>query len=157
MKPIHLNDIVIRTTLQSGDLGYVIYLHGLLYNKEYNYGIVFESYVAQGLHEFYEQYDPNTSRVWVCEHQQKMIGFMLLMNRGTEAQLRYFIILPEYRGIGLGKKLMTLFMDFLKQCNYKKSYLWTTALHSSTSLQNTRFYSRPGKRINCFWKAPERK
>jgi ribosomal protein S18 acetylase RimI-like enzyme len=127
MKPaISLNDIRIRTELQPGDIGYVIHLHGLLYKQEYEYGIEFEAYVAKGLHEFYEQYNPATNCVWVCEHNTKMIGFILLMNRGTEAQLRYFIILPEYRGIGLGKKLMELYMAFLKKSGYQKSYLWTT-------------------------------
>jgi ribosomal protein S18 acetylase RimI-like enzyme len=127
MKPsFHLKDISIRTELRPGDIGYVTYLHGLLYQQEYNYGIEFEAYVAKGLYEFYEQYTPATNRVWVCEHNTKMVGFMLLMNRGDEAQLRYFIILPEYRGIGLGKKLMELYMEFLKACGYRKSYLWTT-------------------------------
>jgi ribosomal protein S18 acetylase RimI-like enzyme len=123
---ISLNDIRIRTELQPGDIGYVIHLHGLLYKQEYEYGIGFEAYVAKGLHEFYEHYNPSTNRVWICEHNNKMIGFLLLMNRGTEAQLRYFIILPEYRGIGLGKKLMDLYMAFLKKSGYQKSYLWTT-------------------------------
>jgi peptidyl-dipeptidase Dcp len=127
MKPsISLNDIRIRTELQPGDIGYVIHLHGLLYKQEYEYGIEFEAYVAKGLYEFYEQYNPATNRVWVCEHHNKMVGFLLLMNRGPEAQLRYFIILPEYRGIGLGKKLMDLYMAFLKKSGYRKSYLWTT-------------------------------
>jgi ribosomal protein S18 acetylase RimI-like enzyme len=123
---INLEDISIRTELRSGDIGYVTYLHGLLYKKEYNYGINFEAYVARGLHEFYEQYDPSNNRVWVCEYEGKMVGFMLLMNRGTAAQLRYFIIIPELRGIGLGKKLMGLYMDFLHQCGYQSSYLLTT-------------------------------
>lgn len=30
------------------------------------------------------------------------------------------------RGIGLGTKLMKLYMDILKECGYKESYLWTT-------------------------------
>jgi len=42
------------------------------------------------------------------------------------AQLRYFILKPEYRGIGLGKKLMTRYMEFLKSGVYTSSYLWTT-------------------------------
>jgi N-acetylglutamate synthase-like GNAT family acetyltransferase len=121
-----LEDITIRTELRPGDIGYITYLHGTLYSQEYNYGVSFEAYVAKGLHEFYEQYDPATNRVWVCEHDSKMIGFLLLMNRGNAAQLRYFLILPTYRGIGLGKKLMDLYMDFLHQCKYQSSYLWTT-------------------------------
>ncbi len=128
MKPekITLDDITIRTTLQSGDIGYVIYLHGLLYKREYGYQLEFEAYVAWGLHEFYSKYNPATDRVWVCEHRGKMIGFMLLMNRGKAAQLRYFLIEPAYRGIGLGKKLMTLYIAFLKECRYESSYLLTT-------------------------------
>ena len=123
---ISLRDLTLRNELQPGDLGYVIHLHGKLYKEEYNYGIAFEAYVAMGLYEFYQQYDPTTNRVWVCTHQGKMIGFLLLMDRGEAAQLRYFLIAPDYRGIGLGKKLMNLYMDFLAQCKYKSSYLWTT-------------------------------
>lgn len=132
---IPLDDISIRTKLRHGDMGYVIYLHGLLYGREYNFGIQFETYVAEGLCEFHEHYDPKRNRVWVCEHDERMIGFLLLMDRGDAAQLRYFLIEPEYRGIGLGTKLMNLYMDFLRECGYRKSYLWTThELHTAISL-----------------------
>jgi N-acetylglutamate synthase-like GNAT family acetyltransferase len=123
---ISLNDIMIHTELKPGDMGYVIYLHGFLYKKEYNFGLQFESYVAKGLCEFYDKYTPEKNRVWVCEHQNRIIGFLLLMDRGKAAQLRYFLIEPKYRGIGLGSKLMNLYMEFLRQCGYQESYLWTT-------------------------------
>lgn len=126
MNNISLNDISIRTELYPGDLGYVIYLHGALYGREYGYGVQFESYVAKGLCEFYEKYSSTRNRVWVCEHNGRMIGFLLLMDRGESAQLRYFLIEPEYRGIGLGARLLKLYMDFLRECGYKASYLWTT-------------------------------
>lgn len=125
-KNIRLTDITIRTELKPGDIGYVIYMHGRLYKKEYNYGIEFETYVAAGLAEFYQQYDAQKDRVWVCEYKNKIVGFLLLMHRGDAAQLRYFILEPRYRGIGLGNKLMNLYMEYLKQCKYKTSYLWTT-------------------------------
>lgn len=126
MNKVSLDDISIRNDLRPGDIGYVIYLHGALYGKEYGYGVQFESYVAKGLCEFYEKYDPTRNRVWVCEHNHRMMGFLLLMDRGESAQLRYFLIEPEYRGIGLGWKLLDLYMDFLRECDYKASYLWTT-------------------------------
>jgi ribosomal protein S18 acetylase RimI-like enzyme len=126
MKPA-LEDVHIRTELKPGDIGYVIYLHGALYGSEYGFGIRFETYVAAGLLEFYADYDPARDGVWVCEHEGVMMGFMLLMHRGPDsAQLRYFLIRPEYRGIGLGKRLMGLFMDRLTVCRYKSAYLWTT-------------------------------
>jgi GNAT superfamily N-acetyltransferase len=126
MNTIRLGDISIRNELVPGDIGYVIHLHGALYGREYGYGIQFETYVARGLCEFYERHDPKRDRVWVCEHRKRIIGFLLLMNRGEAAQLRYFLIEPEYRGIGLGSKLMSQFMDSLKSLGYGKAYLWTT-------------------------------
>jgi peptidyl-dipeptidase Dcp len=124
---IALNDIQIRTVLKPGDVGSITQLHGWLYGKEYGYGVAFETYVAQGLYEFYKNYDAQKDAVWICEHKDRIIGFLLLMHRENKvAQLRYFILLPEYRGLGLGKKLLDLFMEFLKEKNYSSAYLWTT-------------------------------
>lgn len=135
MNAISIEDISIRTTLRPGDIGYITFLHGQLYQREYGFGIPFEVYVAKTLAEYVEQYNVATNRFWICEHESRIVGCIALMNRGSEAQLRYFLILPEYRGIGLGKKLMSLYMDFLHQCNYKKSYLTTTdELHAAASL-----------------------
>lgn len=126
MDKVSLDNITIRTDLRPGDIGYVTYMHGTLYSREYNYGLPFESYVAKGLCEFYEEYKPARNRLWACEHNERMVGSLLLMDRGKAAQLRYFLIEPAYRGIGLGVKLLNLYMDFLRECGYQQSYLWTT-------------------------------
>lgn len=155
-RKVSLEDISIRSELKPGDIGYIIYMHGKIYSKEYNYGIPFETYVAKGLAEFYCNYDASMDKVWICEHKAKIIGFMLLMHRSEEiAQLRYFLLDPQYRGIGLGKKLMKLYMDFLMESNYKYSYLWTThELNAAASL-----YTRHGfnlteeKRSRAFGKS----
>ena len=137
---MEINDITIRTELRPGDIGYIIYLHGKLYGEEYAFGIAFEAYVAQGLYEFYKQYDPLRDRVWICEHRDRIVGFLLLMHReGDAAQLRYFILEPEYRGIGLGKKLMGLYMEHLRQVGYRSSYLWTTHEQSTAVLLYKRY------------------
>src|SRR5579859_5990434 len=111
---MNLNDVRIRTELRPGDLGYVVYRHGELYSREYGYGLSFEMYVAEGIAEFYRNYDPELDRVWVCEHGDRMVGFLLLMHREEGvAQLRYFYLEPAYRGIGLGKRLMELYMGWM--------------------------------------------
>ncbi|MEO8211143.1 MAG: GNAT family N-acetyltransferase [bacterium] len=143
MSKISINDIRIRTELKPGDIGYITFLHGKLYSKEYNYGIEFESYVASGLNEFFQNYDPSNNRAWICEHDEQIVGFLLLMNREERAQLRYFLLLPEYRGLGLGKKLMDLFMEFFIQSDYSTAYLWTTSeLHAASHL-----YTKYGFRL----------
>ena len=74
----------------------------------------------------------------------RIVGFLLLMHRGEhEAQLRYFYLETEYRGIGLGGFLMRLFMDFLKEKNYESAYLWTTNEQSAAAA----LYERCGFRL----------
>lgn len=121
------SDITIRTELRPGDIGYIVHMHGRLYGEENGFGIPFETYVAKGLCEFYAQYDPVKDRVWICEHRGRIVGFLLLMHREEDAaQLRYFILEPEYRGMGLGRRLMDLYMEHLRKTGYRSSYLWTT-------------------------------
>jgi len=92
---IHLDEIIIRTTLRPGDIGYVTFMHGIIYQKEYNYDINCEVYIALGFCEFYKNYDPQKDCVWVAEHDNKIVGFLLLMHReDNAAQLRYFILDP---------------------------------------------------------------
>lgn len=124
---MNLNEISIRTEIKPGDPGFVMYRHGKLYGDEYNYGVVFETYAGAGLYEFYNNYNPNADRAWICEHNNEIVAFLLLMHRENNvAQPRFFYTEPAYRGIGLGKKLMQLFMEFLHEKGYNSAYLWTT-------------------------------
>lgn len=123
---ITLADISIRRELQPGDLGFIAYMHAKLYAKEMGYGINFEGYVLDGLGEFAHQYDPAKDSVWICEHEGRIIGSLVGFHRNTEIQFRYFIFLPEYRGIGLGNYLMNEFMKYAKASGCKHTYLWTT-------------------------------
>lgn len=124
---ITLDDINIRTELRPGDIGHITSRHGILYAEEYGWGIDFESYVAAGLHEFYREFDPIKDRIWIAEHEGKIIGSVLVKSRGELAQLRYFYIEPEYRGIGLGKKLWSSALDFITVLDFKNAYLLTTS------------------------------
>lgn len=149
-EPVERAAVTIRTKLEPGDLGYIAYLHGRIYDNENQYGLGFESYVLEGLGEFGARYDPAKDRVWVCEHGREKVGFLVGVSRGEgrndasrALQLRYFILLPEYRGMGLGKRLMDAFMEFIRERGYRKAYLWTTnEQHAAISL-----YSRYGFRL----------
>jgi ribosomal protein S18 acetylase RimI-like enzyme len=140
---IHLDDITCRNELRPGDLGYIAYLHGQIYAKECGYGLGFEGYVLQGLQEFAHQYDPDRDKVWICEHNNIIVGFLLGFHRPDSLQLRYFILLPDYRGIGLGKKLIIEFLAFMKQRQYTRAYLWTT----NEQLAAASLYTRHGFRL----------
>ena len=123
---IRLDDTVIRTDLHAHDIGRIVQLHGSLYQQEYGYGMAFESYVSAGLYEFLQYYDPARSRFWLCEHAGYLVGCLCLLDRGESAQLRFFLIHPSYRGLGLGRRLLDEFFDFIQACGYSSAYLWTT-------------------------------
>ncbi|OUJ70376.1 GNAT family N-acetyltransferase [Hymenobacter crusticola] len=134
-----LPDVRIRRELRPGDLGYIAHLHGQLYARECGYGLHFEGYVLAGLQEFAEQYDPAKDAVWICEHDDKMVGFLLGFHRVDALQLRYFIFQPDYRGLGLGKKLMQEFLAFMHKKQYHRAYLWTTQEQTAAIALYTRF------------------
>lgn len=123
---VSLDQIVIRNNIEVGDIGFVIQAHAALYKAEYNYSILLEQYVAKGLVESLMLQKPNRNKAWICEYRYNKVGFLFLVDRGEAAQLRYFFIYPEYRGIGLGSKLMKLFIDHLKKRGFSTCYLWTT-------------------------------
>ncbi|MEM9327038.1 MAG: GNAT family N-acetyltransferase [Bacteroidota bacterium] len=116
-----LSDIHIRTNYRGGDIGYITYMHG----DFYDFGREFEIYVAETLADFYQNLDERKERFWVAEDQGKIIGTIALKDTDGLAQLRYFLIDPAYRGLGLGNQLLQLFLDFMKECGYKRSFLVT--------------------------------
>lgn len=136
---MNLSDISIRNTLQPGDLGYMAYMHAQLYAQEMGYGINFEGYVLEGLGEFAHQYNPQKDKVWICEYEGKIVGSLVAFRRDSEIQFRYFIFMPECRGIGLGKHLVNEFVTYFKASGCKKAYLWTTTEQETAIALYTRF------------------
>lgn len=138
-----MGEVTIRIRLAPGDLGYIAYLHGRIYDLESGYGLGFESYVLKGLGEFGQEFDPERDRVWICEDGEGIVGFLAGVSHGDSLQLRYFILLPEYRGRGLGRRLMDLFIAFLRDRGYHHAFLWTTnEQHAAIAL-----YSKYGFRL----------
>ncbi len=120
------DDIVIRTDLRPGDIGYITYLHAKIYSAEHQFNVVFESYVAQYMAKFAQHYDPGQSRIWIAEHAGQMVGSITIVGHSpTEAQLRWFILDPSYRGMGLGRQLMDAAMDFCREKCFQRVFLYT--------------------------------
>lgn len=118
----------IRHELKPGDIGYLIYLHGNLYAKEYKYDQTFEVYVAHALVEFVKAFNPYRDRIWIAEAEGRIVGSVAIV-RSTklEAQLRWYLVHPDYRGRGLGKILIQEALNFCKDRKYNSVFLWTTS------------------------------
>ena len=131
--------ISIRHTLKPGDVGYITYLHGILYAKEYNLSPEFEGYVAAGLGKFAESFDARRDRIWIAEVDEKIVGSIAIVGHSAAvAQLRWFLIHPQARGRGLGRRLINEALEFCRQCHYQSVFLQTlnnldAAIHLYTS------------------------
>lgn len=127
-KSVSAQEIKIRHDIQPGDVGYLIYLHGLTYARECGYNYQFEGYVAHTFHEFIEHYHPEKDRLWLAELDDEIVGSIAIVGHpGNLAQLRWFLIHPKARRAGLGKKLLDGALSFCRERKYSKVFLLTTS------------------------------
>ena len=116
----------IRTHIEPGDIGYIIYLHGVLYAREYGLDHTFEGYVAERLGEFAKRYDPNKDYFAVAELDGRIVGSIVIDGKpDNAAMLRFFLVHPDARGRGLGHQLMDGALAFCREHGFKRVFLWT--------------------------------
>lgn len=118
----------LRSALRPGDLGYLIYLHGILYAKEYGWDYMFEGYVAESLARFALSSDTRRDRLWIAEMDGQIVGSIGVVGESdSEAQLRWFLVHPAQRGRGLGRCLLNKAIRFCRDREFKSVSLWTVS------------------------------
>jgi N-acetylglutamate synthase-like GNAT family acetyltransferase len=120
------NDAVsIRNDLHPGDIGAIIYLHGTLYAREYGFDHTFEPYVAAPLAEFVKKQNER-ERIWIVEKEGRVLGSIAIVQFSeSQAQLRWLILHPDLRGLGIGRQLVEEALDFCRKSGYTSVFLWT--------------------------------
>jgi len=143
----------IRHHIKPGDIGYLTYLHGIIYAKEYGYDQTFEAYVAGGLAEFVESFSPDRDRIWLAEANGRIIGSIAVVGQSkVDSQLRCFLVHPHYRRLGIGKELLKKALQFCKERRYKTIFLWTTSVLTEAGHLYTRFgFSKTEEKTHEIW------
>lgn len=119
-------DVELRTELRPGDLGDLVALHGRLYAEEYGWNERFEAYVADGLARFVLRRDPATDRIWLAERDGELVGSVAVVAEGgDEAMIRWFLLHPDARGAGLGRRLLNEALAFCREHGFRSVHLWT--------------------------------
>jgi len=141
---------VLRHELKPGDLGFIVYLHGTVYALEYGFDPTFEAYVAGPLLEFVRT-RTDRDRLWIAERGERIVGCVAIVGMSrTEAQLRWFLVDPSARGLGLGRELLHEAVEFCRSRAYESLFLWTvSALTTAARLYHSfgfeKVEERPGR------------
>src|SRR5262245_16204898 len=130
----------IRTDLRPGDIGTVISLHGTVYARERGFDSTFEAYVAEPLAQFVKANSPR-QRLWIAERTGTIVGCIAIVAMSEfTAQLRWYLVEPNSRGLGIGKRLLDETICFSRQAGYSQIILWT----EGSLVYAARMYERAG-------------
>ncbi|NIG56359.1 bifunctional helix-turn-helix transcriptional regulator/GNAT family N-acetyltransferase [Chitinophaga sp. Cy-1792] len=145
--------ITFRQQLLPGDVGYLIHLHGELYAREMGYNLEFEGHVCKTFHEMLATYSLAKDRVFLAISGGKIVGSVAVLGSTRYlAQLRWFLVHPDFRGKGLGKKLLSDAIAFCKEKNYQTVYLMTTSMQTTAiTLYKQLGFRKSGEKLLQQW------
>lgn len=145
----------LRTGLRPGDLGAIAHLHGTLYAGEHGLDATFEGSVAANLGAAALRGWPGDGEgLWVAEDNDGRLLGCIALTREDErrGQLRWFLLRPEARGLGLGRALLAAVVETADRHGYETVELVTfDALTAAAHLYRAAGFARTEATPQALW------
>ena len=122
------SQITIRRLERPGDLGWVVMVHGEIYDAEFGWDTDFEALVARIVADYSDGHDPQREAAWIAELAGRRVGCVFCVadpQDRTAAKLRILLVHPDARGHGLGGRLVDNCLLFARGAGYERMRLWT--------------------------------
>lgn len=117
--------LILRTEPTPDDVDWIVERHGAFHCRELGFDKSFEDYVANPLREALDGARPRDG-VWIAERDGERVGCIAIIeNDFGEAQLRWFLVEPEARRVGIGSLLLDTALGFAREHGYGRMVLWT--------------------------------
>ncbi|MEX3014354.1 GNAT family N-acetyltransferase [Gymnodinialimonas hymeniacidonis] len=117
--------------LAPGDAGWLIEQHAMLYAADEGFDASFEALVARILADFIDHRRVPVERAWIAWDGNTRLGSIFCVHGPdiNTAKLRLFLLVPEARGRGLGRQMLTLCLNHARSHGFKRLTLWTHESH----------------------------
>ena len=114
----------------AGDLHWLAARHQDLYTRDEGLDATYGPMITTLLHGFCSSHDPLREKGWIASRGGQRLGSIFCIRESDDiARLRLFLLTPEARGQGLGKRLMRDCMGFARQAGYHEMVLRTYQSH----------------------------
>ncbi|MCE8524115.1 GNAT family N-acetyltransferase [Ruegeria pomeroyi] len=123
-------DTITLRPFRPEDAPWLVERHGTLYAQDEGFDDSFAPLVAGILDDFIANHDPDCEQGWIAEADGQRLGSIFCVRLDeTTAKLRLFLLVPEARGQGLGRRLIDTCMGFARSKGYVQMQLWTHESH----------------------------
>ncbi|AXI02279.1 bifunctional helix-turn-helix transcriptional regulator/GNAT family N-acetyltransferase [Aquirhabdus parva] len=119
-------DDLIYQGYRSGCIGDIVSLHARYYAQTSGFGLFFEAKVATELSAFVQTLPSPNKGLWLYLKNGKALASIGIDGEAASgvAHLRWFIVDESLRGTGVGRRLLSIALDFVDR-RFKETYLWT--------------------------------
>ncbi len=146
-EPSKLADVEFYSGYKPGLIGEITRLHAVYYYEHWGFHLNFETQVATELSNFCLKFNPDFDGLWSAYDAEGFVGSVAIdgaLRNEAGARLRWFIVLPEFQGKGIGRSLFRMAMDSCYDKKFPRVFLWTfKGLEAARSL-----YESEGFRIS---------